>query len=528
MFRNEAVLLLALYAAPLILGPFAGIVLLLGGAAVLTWIVASRVRRVGSTDPATATAGAAAPGVRVFSPRVTGLAAIVVAVAVVAGAWLLYATPRREGAVSAEALSVVVGRTLDLRDAVADASGWERRVYEALAGDAADELRQAIAWYEELEAESPEAPVEAPLLVLLGEAGQAERLSDRLVAHGSGLHEVIRIAYLGPAAEAAGRRFDYERAAALPEGWFADRLARQWARQAGDAGLLAAAQESARARTRPLLVRFRVLAGVYALAFVAGVAALVIALRRRLRGHDALVAGGAPLPPPWSGWTGVVVLVRGGAITVLALATLFVGSELVAVPSPATYLFAAAYVLAFAPALLLAERRLLRPAGLTSGAAFGLRVPPGRRGRLALVGLAALGLGRLGDMVITLGADALHLESHWTESWDSDLVWGTPTDATVMLLVMVVLAPFLEESVFRGLVFATLRRRWRLGAAALASGVLFAGGHGYGLAGSASILLDGLVLAWAYESSRSLVPGMLAHATHNALSALALILLLRS
>jgi membrane protease YdiL (CAAX protease family) len=240
------------------------------------------------------------------------------------------------------------------------------------------------------------------------------------------------------------------------------------------------------------------------------------------------VAGGAPLPPPWSGWTGVVVLVRGGAITVLALATLFVGSELVAVPSPATYLLAAAYVLAFAPALLLAERRLLRPAGLTSGAAFGLRVPPGRRGRLALVGLAALGLGRLGDMVITLGADALHLESHWTESWDSDLVWGTPTDATVMLLVMVVLAPFLEESVFRGLVFATLRRRWRLGAAALASGVLFAGGHGYGLAGSASILLDGLVLAWAYESSRSLVPGMLAHATHNALSALALILLLRS
>jgi membrane protease YdiL (CAAX protease family) len=521
MFRKEAIFVLVLLAAPAVLGSFGGIVLLLGAACLLFWVVARRAQR------APAITGATAPGARPFSPWVTGLAVVVLGVAAVAGAWLLYATPRQGSAVSAEALPLVVSRTLELRDAVGAASSWERRIFEWLAGDAAAELKQAIAWYEELATQASEPHVENHLLVLLGEAGQSERLRARIAANGPGSHELIRIAYLGTDAEAAGRPFDREQAAALGEGWFIDRLAQRWARRGEDSGLLAAAQESARARARPLLGRLRVVAAVHVLLFVAGAVGLAVALQRQIRGPDGLAVSSAPLPPPWSGWAGVVVLVRGGALATLVLAALYVGLEVLSVPPSSTYFLAAVYILTFAPVMLLAERRLLRPQGLVPRSAFGLRVPPRRAGRVVLVVLAVVGLTMLGDLVLALGASALRLEVHWTEWWDSDLVWGEPADAAAMLLMLVVLAPFFEESVFRGLLFATLRRRWRFAAAALVSAGLFAVGHGYGVAGSASILLSGLTLAWAYEATGSLVPGMLAHATFNLLATLPLVWLLR-
>jgi membrane protease YdiL (CAAX protease family) len=521
MFRKEAILLLVLLAAPVVLGSFAGIVLILGGAVLLLRLVAGRGHRT------SAIAGVTAPAARPFSPWVTGLAVVVLSVAAGVGAWLLYATPRQGSAVSAEALPLVVSRTLELRDAVGEASGWERRIFAWLAGDAAAELKQAITWYEELATQASAPHVEAHLLVLLGEAGQSERLRARIAANDHGLYELIRIAYLGPDAAAAGRPFDREQAAALGEGWFIDRLAQRWARRGEDRRLLAAAQESARARARPLLDRLRLVAGVYLLLFVAGAAGLAVALRRQIRGPDELAVSSAPLPPPWSGWAGVVVLVRGGALAVLVIAALYVGLEVLSVPPSATYFLAAVYVLTFAPVMLLAERRLLRPQGLVPGSAFGLRMSPRRAGRVVLVALAVVGMTMLGDLVLALGVSALHLEVHWTEWWDSDLVWGAPADAAAVLLMLVVLAPFFEESVFRGLLFATLRRRWRFAGAALVSAGLFAVGHGYGVAGSASILLSGLTLAWAYEATRSLVPGMLAHAASNLLATLPLVWLLR-
>jgi hypothetical protein len=224
--------------------------------------------------------------------------------AVAVGAGLLYATPRlRDVAVADQAVPLVVGRTLEMRDALADTPGWERAIYEWLAGDTTQELKQAISWYEELAAVSTEPSVEAQLLILLGEAGQPERLRERLAVDRSPLQELIRLAYLGPTEDAAAHPFDHEQVASLLSGWFADRLARRWALRTSDAGLLAAAQESARARARPLLEPLRLLTAIQALFLVAGVAALVVARRRQHRGRDAIVVGAAPLPPRWGGWT---------------------------------------------------------------------------------------------------------------------------------------------------------------------------------------------------------------------------------
>ena len=88
-------------------------------------------------------------------------------------------------------------------------------------------------------------------------------------------------------------------------------------------------------------------------------------------------------------------------------------------------------------------------------------------------------------------------------------------------------APFFEEIVFRGLLFATFRRRFGPLVSAFASALIFAAAHGYGWVGLVSVLWSGALWAWSYERTRSIVPGMLAHAIVNLLATLSVLLLLR-
>ena len=63
--------------------------------------------------------------------------------------------------------------------------------------------------------------------------------------------------------------------------------------------------------------------------------------------------------------------------------------------------------------------------------------------------------------------------------------------------------------------------------AALLSAGVFAVAHGYGWIGFISVLWSGLLWAWAYEKTGSLIPGMVAHALNNLLVCLAVMALLR-
>jgi hypothetical protein len=169
----------------------------------------------------------------------------------------------------------------------------------------------------------------------------------------------------------------------------------------------------------------------------------------------------------------------------------------------------------------------MRPAGLRFVDAVGLSLEPGTGGRLVLVTLALVGVGLLGDWTGSAVAARFGLTSHWTEWFDEDMVWGEGGDAAVGILSAVVVAPFFEEIVFRGLLFATFRRRYGVLASALASALIFGVAHGYGWIGLASVVWSGLLWAWSYERTRSLVPAMLAHAAVNLLASLSLLLLLR-
>jgi hypothetical protein len=91
----------------------------------------------------------------------------------------------------------------------------------------------------------------------------------------------------------------------------------------------------------------------------------------------------------------------------------------------------------------------------------------------------------------------------------------------------VVWAPVFEELAFRGLLFPTLRLRLTGWSAALLSAAIFGIAHGYGVQGFAAVTWSGMIWALGYQGTRSLLPGMLAHAASNLLATATFLLLLR-
>jgi membrane protease YdiL (CAAX protease family) len=144
-----------------------------------------------------------------------------------------------------------------------------------------------------------------------------------------------------------------------------------------------------------------------------------------------------------------------------------------------------------------------------------------------LVVLTLLALGQVGEGVVDLAGRWLGFSAHWTEWFDRDLVWGSRAVVGMSIFDTVVLTPVFEEIVFRGLLFATLRRRFGLSTAAVLSAGIFAIAHGYGILGFGAVFWSGLLWAWAYERTGSLLPSMAAHAADNLMASLSVILVLR-
>lgn len=100
----------------------------------------------------------------------------------------------------------------------------------------------------------------------------------------------------------------------------------------------------------------------------------------------------------------------------------------------------------------------------------------------------------------------------------------TPVARLVLLGTVSVVAPFFEETLFRGLVFPTLASRWNVPLAIVGSALLFALAHL-----NASDLLPltvlGMVLATLYHYTRTLAPCILLHALWNGASFVSLLVL---
>lgn len=428
-------------------------------------------------------------------------------------------------------LALVAQRTLDLHDALALAHPLERTLYEATMSDPAHDLAQAAAWYEEVVAYTDAPEAELHLAVLEAELGRLDLVSNRVSAWRAAPGPVdaraplLEAAYLGGATAPVPAARVAAFLDSLEEGWFRDRLLVRLGQAQGQSDLVEAGRAAMLTRAERMLVRVRAFSMVELALLLGGLAAAAVVLRWARDDPDRVRVAGAPLPPPWSGWTGVVVLVQGGAagvllVLVVASAVQHLGSH--------PLLDTGVEALIAVPLLVLTRWRLLGPAGLGLVAGLGLRPQRGRWRALLLAFLTLAAAGLLLDVAVLLVGEAFHAGVHWAEWFEPALAWGEPQDVAALVVGAVVVAPVFEELAFRGVLYATLRRRLGVAAAAGLSAGVFALAHGYGVAGFATVFTSGMLWAWAYERTGSVLPGIAAHALNNLAVATALALLLRA
>ena len=152
--------------------------------------------------------------------------------------------------------------------------------------------------------------------------------------------------------------------------------------------------------------------------------------------------------------------------------------------------------------------------GIAAGARELLALrPPRRMGRAALIALATFGLVvATGGVLSALGLDPSSEQGLVPDEWP-------PPDQLVFaanLALVVLVGPFVEELLFRGLGFGLLRPFGRAGAV-LGSAAAFAAVHGL-VEGFALIFLLGLGLAVMREVTGSVLPAFVLHATFNAIA----------
>jgi len=102
-------------------------------------------------------------------------------------------------------------------------------------------------------------------------------------------------------------------------------------------------------------------------------------------------------------------------------------------------------------------------------------------------------------------------------------------DPLLGVIGIAVIAPIVEEIAFRGFIYGGLRRRWGVTVSVLVSSLVFALAHTFSVGGSIlllgpSLFIAGAALALVYERSRSLVPGMVLHASFNLIAVIAIFL----
>ncbi len=102
-----------------------------------------------------------------------------------------------------------------------------------------------------------------------------------------------------------------------------------------------------------------------------------------------------------------------------------------------------------------------------------------------------------------------------TETLEEFYFWETEDQLVLLLAIGIVLAPIVEEVLFRGLLFQRLAVKWGLGQGIVVSSVIFGLLHLDDFIGATLI---GVALCLVYLRTRSLFVPMLLHFSYNAMS----------
>ena len=223
--------------------------------------------------------------------------------------------------------------------------------------------------------------------------------------------------------------------------------------------------------------------------------------------HDTPPAAPEPTPPPtgvWNRWSDrrlltLAILMLAGNF-VLQIAVFGLTDEL------------------FLPALIGSLFGVVLPAAIAARAANSKLIDDFQLGPIApqfLLWSALLALAGLEPTSLLAGLSArIHpVDPEWVAFFEQRLP-QTSAELLVTVAAVVIAAPLAEELLFRGLVYRLARRTWGIGAAASLSALSFALVHGepwylFGLIGL------GLLLAFLYEMTRSVIACWVAHAVYN-------------
>lgn len=172
------------------------------------------------------------------------------------------------------------------------------------------------------------------------------------------------------------------------------------------------------------------------------------------------------------------------------------------------------------PILLVLWGRFVLPKAV-SWSELGLKALPIER--IVRVGLSMALVGLVSTITVELVLTQVGLRPNQFEQF-SFVRSGGQEGLLVVLFLAAVSAPFAEELFFRGFIFGLYGGRQPLWLAYVVSNGLFAVAHVMPtrmdlaqMAGLAiGILVLGTLLAWTYQHTGSLFPGMLAHALNNA------------
>lgn len=396
----------------------------------------------------------------------------------------------------------------------------EQQIYLMGAGGA-NTYDRLLDWYRELMAEHPGARNRAYVGVLLGESGDfealAEWVSPKWVDGGSfeDIRESLQAAYLPPGRSRPDTgRLQAWLAEELPGNWFYFQLAKRLAERAGDDSLSSSLSDQMERAAESLVLRWRAGLLMELLLVVGGVLGAGFLIRGR-------IPVGPQLAPGWTFEEGLAVLVRGGALTVLLIA------GIAAWPGGPVFMMKFGFLVLYGPMILLGMWLLFQPGSGSVKAVFGWSNVLGTFRSTFPVVLIVLGAGVLGDWGVMVIGEALGYRVHWTEWFVPELVWGDGWDVFKRGVEFVIVAPVFEEIIFRGFVFSTLLVGYGSGAALAGSGILFALAHGYGFLAFLSVLWSGILWAWAYARTGSLIPGIVAHAVNNGIVVYALLAFFR-
>jgi len=187
-------------------------------------------------------------------------------------------------------------------------------------------------------------------------------------------------------------------------------------------------------------------------------------------------------------------------------------------------LFLVALPLVGLPAFwLLPDRSLLSLLGLFFGVGLLIvivAVVPLGRAALPALGFRAVGwkplvLGTLGTIALSVAVSQLGIEPQGVKQ--AMQIAREPAAFLITLFLLAVLAPLVEELVFRGLLYGWIESRWGAGLAFVVSSLAFAAAH-VEPAHALLVLPLGLIFGLLRWRTRSLWPSLVAHMANNGLA----------